>query len=486
MIRLAWKSAKHVLRALLYGVVGGFVVILVVLVYVLNGRPDLKVWHTARLDAEFEADSPVQSFADYLALEDALFEELAVEVTDRLEARDRHDINRFHRGSLSDPGRWPRNWNRSFELRSETPKAGALLLHGMSDSPYSLRSLGERLHREGAFVVGLRVPGHGTAPSGLLDVRWQDMVAAVRLAMEHLRERAAGAPLVIVGYSNGGALAVQYALEALEDPERPLPDRLVLLSPEIGITKLAALAVWQERLGHLLGLRKLAWESIRPEYDPYKYGSFALNAGNQAYLLTQEIRSRIQRLGGQGALERFPRTLAFQSVVDATVSAPALVTGLFDPLPSHGHELVLFDINRMSRIDPILKRDPDAWLRDVLADSDMSFTVSVVTNRSAQDLEVVLRGRQPDDARITETALGLAWPRGLYSLAHVSLPFPPDDPVYGGPGASESPGIQLGNLALRGERGVLAVGASDMLRLRWNPFHSFVVAHILDFVFGTE
>jgi hypothetical protein len=57
---------------------------------------------------------------------------------------------------------------RSFLFEAESPRLSALLIHGMSDSPYSVRSLAERLHASGASVVGLRVPGHGTAPSGLL------------------------------------------------------------------------------------------------------------------------------------------------------------------------------------------------------------------------------------------------------------------------------------------------------------------------------
>jgi esterase/lipase len=311
MIRLVLRALKHAGRALLHSLVGGVFVLIVGAVFYLESRPDLKVWHTADLDAEFTAASPVARFADYMTLEDRLFRQLTEKVYDRIQPEDRREINRFHRGSLADPGRWSTNWNRSFELSVTSPRAGALLVHGMSDSPYSMRSLGQRLHNEGAQVVGLRVPGHGTAPSGLVSVQWQDMAAAVRLAVRHLREQVEDRPLVIVGYSNGGALAVHYTLEALEDDQLPLPARIILLSPEIGITKLAALASWQERLGHLLGLEKLAWNSIVPEYDSYKYGSFALNAGKQAYLLTAEIQSRLTKLGSTGDLRRFPPTLAF-------------------------------------------------------------------------------------------------------------------------------------------------------------------------------
>ena len=108
----------------------------------------------------------------------------------------------------------------------------------------------------------------------------------------------------------------------------------------------AAFAVWQERIGRLLGLEKLKWNSVLPEYDPFKYQSFAVNAGDQAYRLTGEIASRLGALAAQGGLEEFPPVLAFQSAVDATVSATAVVDVLMAQLPARGHELVLFDLNR--------------------------------------------------------------------------------------------------------------------------------------------
>ena len=49
----------------------------------------------------------------------------------------------------------------------------------------------------------------------------------------------------------------------------------------------------------------------------------------------------------------------------------------------------------------------------------------------------------------------------------------------------KSQGIRLGNLAMRGERGVLQVSAADMLRLRWNPFSPYVEQRVLDFL-GSE
>lgn len=477
LTRLAWR----VLKVAGYSLAGAFAVLLVGFVVYLDGRPDLDVWHLADLDEEFRADAGIANLADYLALEERVFAQLDQLVYAETEKETGFLINRFNRGSLSDPERWSPNWNRSFTLAQEEPEAGILLLHGMSDSPYSLRSLGERLHALGATVIGLRLPGHGTAPSGLVKVHWKDMAAAVRLAIGYLREQASGRPLFIVGYSNGGALAVHYALATLEDDSLPKVDGIVLLSPEIGVTKAAALAIWQARIGHLLGLEKLAWNSIIAEYDPFKYGSFAVNAGDMAYRLTSDIQDRLDDLEGIGSLDLFPPVLAFQSVVDATVSAPALIGGLFDRLPPGDHELVLFDINRIAEIEPLLRSDPAADIAALLDDPDRAFKLSLVTNKRTGSQRVEVQIAPPGDSTPDWRDLGLSWPKDVYSLSHVALSFSGRDPVYGGAGPEKSPGIHLGDLALRGERGVLGVPASEMLRLRWNPFYPYLEWRVAGF-----
>jgi alpha-beta hydrolase superfamily lysophospholipase len=482
MKRFLISIVKGTVKAIVSGIIVALIVLVTVFVMNLEDRPDLKVWHKAELDAEFTADNPAETFEGYLALEERLFAQLDEQVLARVQPGDRGLINRYHRGSLSDPDGWARNWNRTFELSAYAPRAGVLLLHGMSDSPYSLRSIGQRLHEEGAWVIGLRIPGHGTAPSGLVSVRWQDMAAAVRLAVRHLREKVNDRPLYIVGYSNGGALAVHYALSALEDAALPQVKGLVLISPAIGVSKIAALAVWQARLGQVLGLDKLAWNDILPEYDPFKYGSFAVNAGDQVYRLTTEIKSRFKAPGVSAKLNRFPPVLAFQSVVDATVSTRAVVQELFEQLPEGGHELIVFDINRNTEIERVLTSDPKAEMEALLSDKELRFILSIVTNAEEGSKDAVLRQKKPGNQEISEIPLGLKWPRGIYSLSHVALPFPRSDQLYGKPSSADTSKLQLGNLDFRGERGVVQIPASAMLRLRWNPFYPYIEQRLLEFV----
>ena len=129
-----------------------------------------------------------------------------------------------------------------------------------------------------------------------------------------------------------------------------------------------------------------------------------------------------------------------------------------------------------------MRRDPGHAVEVIRQGTEQGFTLSVVTNKAPHSREVKVISRRPGKDGVSDSELGLSWPDDVYSLAHVALPFSPEDPLYGGDASGESPGISLGNIALRGERGVLQVAASDMLRLRWNPFYAYVEARLLEFV----
>ncbi len=481
MKRFPKKLIKGALKAIGWSLVGAFVAGVVAFVLTLENRPDLHIWHEVKLDAEFTRKSDTRTFAEYLELEDRLLAQLREQVYDQIEPEG-GIINRYYRGSLADPNRWSTNWNRSFELTASKPAAGVLLLHGMSDSPYSLRHIGRRLHAGGAYVVALRLPGHGTAPSELVRIKWEDLAAAVRIAVRHLKEKIGDKPLFIIGYSNGGALAVHYALDAIKDSSLPKPNGIVLLSPSIGVSRLAALAKWQGRLGRLAGLEKLAWTDIGPEYDPFKYVSFAVNAGDQVYRLTEEIQSSINKLTAESKIDQFPPVLAFQSVADATVSPPALVANLFNRLRPNGHELVLFDVNRFAKVRQLFKSDPKDHIRAVLNVKDSPFALTLLTNRNDSTLDIMLRHKEPGNGPLTETPTDMKWPHELYSLSHISLPFPPGDPLYGGGDSDSETHLRLGKIELRGERGVLQVSAASMLRLRWNPFYPYLERRVVEFI----
>lgn len=124
--------------------------------------PALEIWHTASLSTEFTARNatPKSTLQDYINQEERLFRELKSKIYDRVAPTEDLKFCRFRAGGPQDPGRWGTNWNRTFELVPEDIQGGALLLHGLTDSPYSLRKIGEILHVMGFYVLGLRLPAH--------------------------------------------------------------------------------------------------------------------------------------------------------------------------------------------------------------------------------------------------------------------------------------------------------------------------------------
>ena len=463
----------------------GFLAVAVVLLLQGCENQTLKPWHTVALTQEFTAAKAdeVRTFEDYQRLEERLFAQLEEKVIAPTETGPAYSLLRYSKGSAADPQQRRQNWNRSFELPAESAIGGVLLLHGMSDSPYSLRALGLRLNQRGCWVIGLRLPGHGTAPSGLLDVQMEDMAAAERLGVAHLAAKVGPKPLHLVGYSTGAPLAIDFALDALEGGVGPVPASLVLISPAIGLHPAAALAVWKRRLSMLPGLGRFAWLQIEREFDPFKYNSFTTNAGEQVHRLTRSVARRVASRARSRPAAILPPLLVLKSNVDATVSTDAVVDQLLGLLEPLRHEFVLFDINRYAAKSSLLISDPGALTNRLIGDPSLPFGVTLVTNEHPESPAVVARYQAPlSDVISSAEPLGLAWPAGIISLSHVALPFPPDDPLYGQRPPDNAEILFLGQMAIQGERDLLALPLDWLLRLRHNPFYAYLEARVLDWI----
>ena len=438
--------------------------------------PALQVWHTARLDAEFRARDATTGadFASYLEHERAVFAQLEAVVAAAGHAA--FPLGRYRPGGRNDPATFPVNWNRTFEMRPQTMRGSALLVHGLTDSPYSLRRIGEVLRDCGFYVLGLRLPGHGTVPAALNDVTHHDWRAAVRIGAAHARAQAgADDPFWIVGYSNGATLALDHALAAVADPALGRPSRLVLISPAVGVSPFAAMGRWHQPLSLLPFFEKFRWHTIYPEHDPFKYNSFPKSAAFETHRLIGELRRDFDRVVRAGRASELPPILAFQSAADATVRTSAVLDGLFLSLGGSESELVVFDINRVSYMQEYFADDPTKQLAELCEPPGPPFRLTLITNADHDTQQVVARTWAPGSDRPADQPLGLSWPLGVFSLSHVSVPFPPDDPLYGDGGAGiPGWGVPLGSIEPRGERELLTVPIELFTRLRYNPFFPYL------------
>lgn len=444
-----------------------------------RGAP-LAAWHTF-VPTELSAKQlDAADWATYIAAENAARAEVQAQVIDTLDPKTCDLDNRYCPRSPMFPGSFRQDWNRSVVLEPAGPPLGAaVFVHGLTDAPYSLRHVARAYQAKGWVALLIRMPGHGTVPAGLTAATTDQWRAATQLAMREARKRAGPArPVHLIGYSNGAALAVDHTLSALAAPALVLPDRVVLLSPAIGITGAARFAGLAGLPAIFPAFAKAAWLDFLPEYNPYKYNSFAVNAARQSFIMTQHIRNGLTARRADGLLLKMPPVLTFQSLVDSTVSTAAVVTGLYARLPANGSELVLFDMNRDRLFRPLLKPGAAPDLDRLLGPAPRNYTFTLITNKG-DARKTVAETTPAGAATLVTTPLGLEWPADLYSVGHIAIPFPLDDGLYGiVANPADASGIQLGSLALRGERNVLVVPPDLLMRISANPFYPFLIQRI--------
>ena len=360
------------------------------------------------------------------------------------------------------------------------PRGVAVLLHGLTDSPYSMKYVAKDYQQRGFIAVVPRLPGHGTAPGALTAVEWEQWLAASRLAVrEATRLAGRDVPLHLVGYSNGGALALKYTLDALEDNTLRRPQQLILLSPMIGVTAFARFAGLAGLPALFPPFAKAAWLNVTPEYNPFKYNSFPVNAARQSYLLTKALQQQILRDARSSRLNELPPVLTFQSIMDSTVSTRAVVDSFYRYPGNNGSELVLFDINQAASLRPLLRTSSYTAITQLLPPAPRNYRTTIITNATPETLNVVARDTPAGEHVEQVQPLPLAWPQEMYSLSHVAVPFPLSDSLYGlQPDELNRYGISIGTIALRGETSTLAVGLDTLMRVTSNPFFPYMLQRI--------
>ena len=128
---------------------------------------------------------------------------------------------------------------------------GALLCHGFTGSPASMRPWAEHLAAAGFSVELPRLPGHGTHWRDMTLTRWPDWFAEIERGFERLRDRCD--TVIAMGLSMGGTLATHLAARAGDGPEGV--HGLVLVNPSFRSDSraLRALPVARHVVPHVKG-----------------------------------------------------------------------------------------------------------------------------------------------------------------------------------------------------------------------------------------
>ncbi|VAX21654.1 Lysophospholipase, partial [hydrothermal vent metagenome] len=252
---------------------------------------------------------------------------------------------------------------------------GILLVHGLSDSPYLTRAIGEHFQSRCFLVRSILLPGHGTVPGDLLDINDEEWIKAVDYGLYTIKGVAQN--VYIGGYSTGGALAIYEGLRHEEIKA------IILFSPAIGFkNSYTGLALRLYR-----HVRR--WlEGRRDDLDFAKYETFATNAVVELAEIMDKNRAEAEKTG-----KLMTPLFAALSYEDISVSADKTIRFFSKYLASPESRMILY------------ARNPES----------LRFDDSRIVAIKSRNLK-----------------------ERILDFAHISILIPPDDPHYGKEGEYKS------------------------------------------------
>ncbi|MDP2559665.1 carboxylesterase [Psychrobium sp. 1_MG-2023] len=166
-----------------------------------------------------------------------------------------------------------------FELTHQSKKTGILLIHGLTDSPFTYHDIAAKLYGQGHNVRTLLLPGHATAPASLMHTSLTQWRQATNYAIE--RMLLDYEQVYLGGFSTGGALIIDYL--SRQNKPQPKLRGLMMWSPAIEATSdLAWLA------GYVDLIPFVDWIDKEEDLDFAKYESFPYHAASLVESLMQD------------------------------------------------------------------------------------------------------------------------------------------------------------------------------------------------------
>ncbi len=168
-------------------------------------------------------------------------------------------------------------------------RAAALCLHGLTGTPYEVRSLGEAIAAAGIRAVGPVLPGHNQTPERLATTSYTEWLEAAREEFHRLREDCG--TVFIVGLSMGGLLALALAEEEAVDGLVVIGTPLVLRQPFAWLIPLVKHVFPMSPKSRGSDIRDPA---ARARHAGYRV--MPLNSVHELQRLQRRVRSRLARI----------------------------------------------------------------------------------------------------------------------------------------------------------------------------------------------
>jgi carboxylesterase len=164
---------------------------------------------------------------------------------------------------------------------------GALVLHGFTGSPVSMRPVAEGLAGAGFAVEMPRLPGHGTHVDDMIETGWDDWLTEAERALGALEARCPGGRLVVVGLSMGGALTAALA------QGHPELAGIVLINTPIAVPAELAQGIEEMLAGGVETIDSIGGDLADPDADEVSYEATPLRSMLTMIIAGQDVRARL-------------------------------------------------------------------------------------------------------------------------------------------------------------------------------------------------
>jgi len=144
-------------------------------------------------------------------------------------------------------------------------RQGALVLHGFTGNPFSIRGVATALAAAGLSVEAPLLPGHGTAVADMVPTRWEDWSGAAETAYEELAARCER--VAVVGLSMGGTLTCWLGEHHREIAGLVLVNPLVKSIPDDQVAALKSMVEAGESLVDGIGSDIAQPDTLELSYD---------------------------------------------------------------------------------------------------------------------------------------------------------------------------------------------------------------------------